>query len=35
VYDYSPRLADKFGLSATLGVPEVARRLANVVKTAA
>lgn len=35
VYDYSPRLADKLGLSATLGVPEVARRLANVVKTAA
>lgn len=32
VYDYSPRLADKVGLQASLGVTEVARRLANAVK---
>lgn len=32
VYKYSPRLADKVGLSAALGVPEVARRLAVAVK---
>lgn len=31
VYLYSPRLADKVGLAT--GVPEVARRLANAVKT--
>jgi hypothetical protein len=35
VYNYSPRLADKVGLAATLGIPEVARRLANAIKTAA
>lgn len=35
VYNYSPRLADKVGLAATLGVPEVARLLANAVKTGA
>lgn len=35
VYDYSPRLADKVGLSANLGVPEVARRLANAIKSGA
>jgi hypothetical protein len=33
VYNYSPRLADKVGIQSTLGVPEVARRLANVIKT--
>jgi hypothetical protein len=33
VYNYSPRLADKVGLAATLGVREVARLLANAVKT--
>jgi hypothetical protein len=32
VYRYSPRLADKVGLSSSLGVPELARRLANVIK---
>lgn len=35
VYNYSPRLADKVGLSAALGVPEVARRLAIAAKTGA
>lgn len=35
VYDYSPRLADKVGLSSTLGVPELARRLASTVKDSA
>jgi hypothetical protein len=35
VYDYSPRLADKVGLASTLGVAEVARRLAGVIKSAA
>jgi TIR domain len=33
VYNYSPRLADKVGLSADLGVAEVARRLVNAIKT--
>ncbi|WP_213957766.1 MULTISPECIES: toll/interleukin-1 receptor domain-containing protein [unclassified Variovorax] len=28
VYEYSPSLADKLGVSAQLGIPEVARRLA-------
>ncbi len=32
VYNYSPRLADKVGLAATLGVPEVARLLAMRVR---
>jgi hypothetical protein len=32
VYQYSPRLADKVGLSSSLGVPELARRLSNVIK---
>lgn len=32
VYNCSPRLADKVGLAATLGVREVARLLANAVK---
>lgn len=32
VYDYSPRLADKVGLSANLGVAEVARLLSNAIK---
>lgn len=35
VYDYSPRLADKVGLSASLGVAEVARLLANAIKAGA
>jgi hypothetical protein len=35
VFDYSPRLADKVGLASTLGVREIARRLANAIKTAA
>lgn len=35
VYNYSPRLADKVGLAATLGVSEVARLLANAVKSGA
>ncbi len=35
VYAYSPRLADKVGLAASLGVPEVARLLANAVKAGA
>jgi len=35
VYAYSPRLADKVGLSSTLGVAEVARRLASVIKAEA
>lgn len=33
VFNYSPRLADRVGLAASLGVPEVARLLANTVKT--
>jgi hypothetical protein len=32
VYQYSPRLADKVGLSSSLGVPELARRLSHVIK---
>lgn len=32
VYNYSPRLADKVGLSSDLGVPEVARRLAGALR---
>lgn len=35
VYNYSPRLADKVGLSAELGAAEVARRLAQAIKGAA
>lgn len=35
VYNYSPRLADKVGLAASLGAQEVARLLANAVKTGA
>lgn len=33
VYEYSPRLADKVGLSASLGTAEVARRLAGVIRS--
>ena len=33
VYNYSPRLADKVGLPSSLGIPEIARRLTNAVKT--
>jgi hypothetical protein len=32
VYQYSPRLAGKVGLSSSLGVGELARQLANVIK---
>jgi hypothetical protein len=32
VYQYSPRLADKVGLSSSLGVEELARKLANAIK---
>lgn len=32
VYQYSPRLADKVGLNSSLGVPELARKLSNVIK---
>ena len=32
VYQYSPRLADKVGLSSGLGVEELARKLARVIK---
>jgi hypothetical protein len=32
IYKYSPRLADKVGLSASLGVEEVARQLTRAVK---
>jgi len=32
VYQYSPRLVDKVGLSSALGVQELARRLVNAVK---
>jgi hypothetical protein len=32
VYNYSPRMADKVGLPSSLGVKEVARRLASVIK---
>ncbi len=35
VYNYSPRLADKVGLSSELGVQEVARRLAGVLRSGA
>jgi len=35
VYQYSPRLADRVGLSANLGVEEVARRLAGVLRAGA
>lgn len=33
VYQYSPRLADKFGLAGSLGAAEVARRLANALQS--
>jgi len=33
VYEYSPRLADKVGLPASLGAAEVARRLAGVIRS--
>jgi hypothetical protein len=32
VYEYSPRLADKVGLSSALGVKELARQLANAIR---
>ena len=32
VYEYSPRLADKVGLSSTLGVEELAKKLAIAIK---
>ncbi|ORE84864.1 TIR protein [Oceanococcus atlanticus] len=33
VYEYSPRLADKFGLSSELGVEELARRLEREIRS--
>ena len=33
VYNYSPRLADRVGISSSLGVEEVARRLASVLRS--
>jgi hypothetical protein len=33
VFDYSPSLADKLGISAQLGIPEVARRLAVALRS--
>lgn len=33
VYEYSPRLADKVGISASLGAPEAARRLARAIRS--
>lgn len=33
IYNYSPRLADRVGLPSTLGVEEVARRLAGVLRS--
>ncbi len=35
VYEYSPRLADKVGLSTSLGVKEVARKLVNAARVSA
>ncbi len=35
VYEYCPRLADKFGLKSDVGPEELARKLASVVKKAA
>ncbi|MCG7539875.1 toll/interleukin-1 receptor domain-containing protein [Pseudoalteromonas sp. OF7H-1] len=32
VYEYSPRLADKVGLNSSIGIEELARKLANVIK---
>lgn len=32
VYEYSPRLADKVGLASTLGVEELAKKLASAIK---
>lgn len=32
VYDYSPRLADKVGLVSSIGVEEIARKLARIIK---
>lgn len=33
VYQYSPRLADKFGLNSSIGIPELARKLSGVIKS--
>jgi hypothetical protein len=35
VYEYSPRMADKVGLPSSLGVQELARRLASAAKSGA
>ena len=35
VYEYCPRLADKFGLNSDVGAKELAKKLVNVVKKAA
>lgn len=32
VYDYSPRMSDRFALASTLGAPEIAKRLALAIK---
>lgn len=32
VYEYSPRLGDKFGLNSSMGIKEVARKLAHAVR---
>src|SRR5260221_678486 len=32
VYEYSPKLADKVGLSSSLGVEELARKLVNAIR---
>lgn len=32
VYEYSPRLADKVGLNSSVGIKELARKLANEIK---
>jgi hypothetical protein len=33
VYEYSPKLADKFGLNSSLGAKELARKLCNTIKS--
>ena len=35
VFDYSPRLSDKVGLSTSIGIPELARKLSNAIKGSA
>jgi hypothetical protein len=33
VFNYSPRLADKVGLMSSIGIPELARKLASAIKS--